>query len=186
MEITIQILGTVGTIIAILFAVFQFYKLQKWQKSEFLLKLINEFEENVYIASVKLMLDWDERDIFVENKKLVFNNELLLKALIVPKFDDNCFNEEEKIVRDAFDAFFDYFHKLYSFSVNNVINFKDLTYFYYYFELLHNISEYKGDEKYKEIINNYIQDYKFIGIQYFLKQYCNNKKTQQKLILPDA
>lgn len=174
-DLIIKILGSGGTIAAILFAVYQFSKGQKWQKAKLLLNLIDEFEANDKIRVAREMLDWDKRLIqFKNGDKIDFSNEKLLNALQVVEWDDDQFNDEEKLIRDSFDTFFDYFHKLYSFQKSSLLIFKDFNYYYYYFELLRDIENYKGDKKYKSLFDNYIESYYFIGIKSLLNQYVKN------------
>lgn len=183
-DLTIKILGSIGTIAAILFAVYQFTKGQRWQKAKLLLDLIDEFESNEKIRAAKEMLDWDKRVIeFGEKKKLNFTNEKLISALKVVEWDDDQFSIDEKLIRDSFDAFFDFFHKLYSFQKSKLLIFKDFAYFYYYFELLRDVETYKGDIKYKTLFREYIENYYFIGIESLLKEY--SKKPQPLKIMGD-
>ena len=118
------------------------------------------------------MLDWDKRKILIdETRKIEFENVKLIKALAVVDWDDDTFTEEESNIRDAFDSFFDFFHKLYSFQRSGLLSFGDFAYFYYYFELLRDIEHYKGNKGLKQIVTKYIDSYHFIGIRHLLKQY---------------
>jgi len=118
------------------------------------------------------MLDWDKRKItFNETKEIDFENAKLIKALAVVDWDDDKFTEEESCIRDSFDSFFDFFHKLYSFQRSGLLDFGDFAYFYYYFELIRDIEHYKGHKELKTIIVKYIDSYHFIGIRHLLNQY---------------
>ena len=185
-DLLIKIVGIGGTISAILFAVYQYNKGQKWQKANILLTLIDHFEEDDKIRLAREMLDWDKRNIFVtEGRTINFSNEQLLKALEVPDMDDDRFTVEQAIIRDAFDSFFDFFHKLYSFQKSGLLTFNDFTYFYYYFELLRDIENYKRQKELKPIIDKYIDSYHFIGIRFLLKQYENNPEPLDIMELND-
>ena len=67
------------------------------------------------------------------------------------------FTEEESAIRDSFDAFFDFLHKLYAFRRNGLLAYKDLAYFFYWFELVRNIGKYKENLEIQERIFNYIE-----------------------------
>lgn len=174
-ESIINIITSFGTIGAIIFAVYQFRNSQKWQKAELLLNLIDRFDNDEVINRAKDMLDWDKKKIKISESEFIdFENKNLLNALAIVEWDDDSFTPQERIIRDSFDTFFDYFHKLFSLQKSGLLKFKDFNYFYYYFELINNVSDYKGGDEYEIVLNNYIDSYSFIGIKSLLKQYKKN------------
>ncbi|MDR2206973.1 MAG: hypothetical protein LBE36_12560 [Flavobacteriaceae bacterium] len=172
-DIIVKILGFLGSIGVILFGIIQYKKGQRWQKANILLTLIDHFENDKNIRVAREMLDWDKRSIiFDDTRKMIFDNSILIRALAVVEMDDDTFTEEESFIRDAFDSFFDFFHKLYSFQKSELLKFEDFAYFFYYFELIRDIEHYKkGNEGLKVIVSKYIDKYHFIGIKHLLKQY---------------
>lgn len=171
-DLLVKTLGFLGSISAILFGVYQYQKGQRWQKANILLTLIDNFESDKNIRIAREMLDWDKRKISIDDtRNIEFENAKLIKALAVVDWDDDKFTEEESCIRDAFDSFFDFFHKLYSFQRNGLLKFNDFAYFFYYFELLRDIEHYKGNDGLKNIVANYIDSYHFIGIRHLIKQY---------------
>lgn len=176
-EIIIKVATTVATILAILFAVYQYKKGQIWQKGNIILSLIDSFENNDRIRLAREMLDWDEREVVLDDKrKIQFTNLMLIKALEVVEMDDKRFSKEESLIRDCFDSFFDFFHKLDSFQQNGLITFKELNYFFYYFELIRDIGVYKKDPLLKQTVEKYIDAYHFIGISKLLEEYSKYPK----------
>lgn len=78
------------------------------------------------------------------------------------------------MIRDAFDAFFDFFHKLYALEKGGLLSFSDYVYFYYWLELIRDIGVYKKDERIGKALFNYIDCYRFTGITELLKEYRKN------------
>jgi len=173
-NLLLQVAGGIGALIAFLFSYRQYKKGQTWRKARVILSLIDSFEQDKRIELACEMIDWDERDLVVNGKRIHFKNDMLLTALRTPKMDTG-FSEEETIIRDAFDAFFDFFHKLYSFQEGGLLEFSDFVYFYYWFELICNIGKYKQDERIQQVIDNYIDTYNFIGFKKLIEEYKKRK-----------
>ncbi|MHB1037867.1 MAG: hypothetical protein ACYC35_25815 [Pirellulales bacterium] len=185
-DVIIAILGGAGAIVAYVVGLRQYQKGQRWQKAEFILRLIDAFEGDEEIRCACQMIDWDERDILLPNGQTVrFRNDMLVSALRVPKMDiEGVFTKEERTMRDAFDAFLDYFDKLYSLRVNRLVAFQDLTYFFYWFELIRDIGLYKQDYRIKASLDGYIRAYRFVGVHELLLEY--SKSPNRLLIPPDS
>jgi hypothetical protein len=177
----------ISTIIVLLIGLWQYGRAQRWQRADVLLSLIDSFEKNERIQSACSMLDWDEREVTVGRGKTIrFENELLVRALRVPYFDrqkradeagrkDEIFTPEEREIRDAFDAFFDFFDKLHAFLKAGLLSFQeDCTYFYYWLELIRDIEHYKASKEIKKALYEYIEAYRFSGVKEMLAEYSEN------------
>lgn len=181
-DLVLKVIGGLGAALAFGFGYHQYKKGQNWQKAQILLSLIDSFEEDKKIECACQMLDWDEREVQIgDDHKFRFKNEMLIKALRVPVMDragsaddDDCFSKEESFVRDCFDAFFDFIHKLYAFRRSGLLNYNDLTYFFYWFELVRTVGKYKDNPAIQSAIENYIKKYKFSGVQELLTEYASN------------
>lgn len=173
LDIVVKIIGFGGAIATFIVGIVQYNRGQRWQKTSILLSLIDDFEGDEGIRAAREMLDWDKRKVFIKDKCIDFENAVLVKALEVVPWDDGRFTEQESLIRDCFDSFFDFFHKLYSFQKSNLLSFNDFAYFYYYLELLRDIENYKG-EGYKKVFDEYIKGYQFIGIKTLLEEYKKN------------
>lgn len=172
-ESIVAILGWTAAVITFILGLWQYIKGQRWRRAQIMLSLIDSFEKNKRIEMACTMLDWDEREIITpEGKVLHFKNEMLLSALQIPEMDtEEIFTVEERLIRDCFDEFFDFFHKLYSFEKSGLLSFSDFVYFNYWFELLRNVGEYKKDKRIQEMFDRYIDEYCFIGIKKLLEEY---------------
>ncbi len=176
-----QLIISIATVAAIILAIREYHKGQKWRKAQFLLSLINSFENNKRIKLACQMLDWDERDVILDeySSLLQFKSDMLIAALrVVPMDTKKEFSPEHEIIRDAFDAFFDFFERLYALERSGLLTLTDYTYFYYWFDVLENIGEWKDNQAIQEAIRKYIEEYGFIGIQYLLKKYEKIKKRK--------
>lgn len=166
----------IGAIAAIVLGIREYHKGQKWQKAQILLSLIDSFESDKQIKLACQMLDYDERDIFIDKERSIqFKNEMLISALrVVPTDTKVVFTPEDQIIRDAFDAFFDFFHKLYAFKESALLTLADYTYFYYWLEVLRIIGQWKENMDIQKAVREYIVRYHFIGIQDLLKVYSKH------------
>ena len=191
LDLAIKLLGLFGGAIAFWVGLKQYKKGQNWQKAQIILSLIDIFEKDDKIQYACRMLDWDKRNIQInEGRVLAYENSMLVSALKV-HFTDSAssdsrqigFTSDESFIRDCFDAFFDYFQKLYTFKQNELVDFKDLRYFYYWLELVNNIAYYKGSTEIKGHIMEYIEKYKFVGFHELLNEYA---KHPDPLLLPEA
>lgn len=180
----VVVLGGIGAGIAFIISFRTYRKGQNWLRAKVVISLIDSFEKDEQIELACTMLDWDEREmVFPSGKSLKFSNDLLVSALRVPEMDvcssnkgnvskeGASFTEEESMIRDAFDCFFDFFHKLYALEKGGLLSFSDYVYFYYWLELVRDIGVYKKDERIKKALFNYIDCYRFTGITELLKEY---------------
>ena len=194
-DLIIKVIAGLGAMLAFVIGLWQYRKSQKWQKAQILLALIDSFEKDTQIEAACAMLDWDAREVRLE-RSIKFENKMLVSALRVPIMDiaiagelsvthelEAAFTPEESMIRDAFDAFFDFFHKLYAFQKSGLLKFSDYVYFNYWFELLQNIGEYKADPEIKKAMDKYIQEYRFIGVQELLRRYQEHPEPLS--ILPE-
>jgi hypothetical protein len=170
----LQALGYLGVATAFVIGLRQYGKAQTYQKAHVILNLIDQFEEDSKIDAACQMIDWDNREIQIENgKTLKFSNEMLIAALRVQKMDEG-FTSEESMIRDCFDAFFDYFHKVNSFWESGIVAFNDLRYFFYWFELLRTVGEYKEIAELQTVFEKYIKTYQFVGIADLIDEYSKH------------
>lgn len=176
-SLAIQIVGYTGAGFAFLVGLRQYQRAQTYQKAEVLLKLIDSFEEDPKIDAACQMIDWDAREVQLsEAATFHFSNGMLVQALRVPKMDEG-FTAEESYIRDCFDAFFDYFHKVHAFWKSDIVSFEDLRYFYYWFELLRSIGHYKEIPELQGALETYVAKYKFKGISELLAEYSKNPES---------
>jgi len=185
LESYLKTLGAIFALVGFFWGIYEFRISQKWEKSKLLVELINSFEENEEIDIVQEILDYDERKIELEDTTIIFRNVDLIPTLRHYEIDnlENLTNEE-MIIRDAFDEFFNFFEKLASFEKTKILKFDDLVYFYYWFDIVVDIKKYKPnvpEEKgdLQKAIDTYIESNDFKSMQYLLHKYKIEHKTPQ-------
>jgi hypothetical protein len=196
-DLVIKVFATLGAMAAFLVGLRQYKKGQAWQRSQIVLSLIQSFEGDEHIEAACAMLDWDEREVSLgEGQQIQFKNSLLPSALRVPAMDvvratshetadgKVTFTREESFIRDAFDALFDFFDKLYAFREMKLLTVQDCTYFRYWLELLRDIRTYKGSPEIHEAISRYMEAYHFKGVRKLLEEYSRN--PEPLAIMDDA
>lgn len=172
-EFLLKLAAGGGAVAAYIVGLRQYKKSQSWQKASFLSALITEFETNPKILAVKCMLDWDDGKIHIPpSTSFDFVNETFCSALRAPVDGEEvifAFPQDE--IRDALDVFFDFFEKVESYRQIGLLKFKDLQYFYYWFEGLRSMDTWKSVEC-KNALDNYVQAYRFFGAKRLLDEYA--------------
>lgn len=180
------VLNSAGFATAFCVGLWQYRRAQRQQKASLLVKLIEEFEIDEELRVACYLFDYDAGKFTLRGESYKFTNELLHKAMKVVK-DDYEWPQPEEFMREVLDRFFDFFGKLDSFIDIGLLKFKDLNYFYYYFELLVQIEKYKGIVGFNEILKNYLNAYHFSGCEKCLEMYRRLPSSQRvELNLPDA
>ncbi|MBI5101574.1 MAG: hypothetical protein HZB33_07060 [Nitrospirae bacterium] len=163
------ILSSIGLVIAFVIGLWQYIKGQRQVKSSLIVSLISEFETDEKLQAGCRLIDYDGGKFSVRGQEHEFKNIDLLEAMKIVEMDEDWPLLHETI-RGILDKYFDFFGKLYSLVDINLLRFKDLIYFYYYFELLVNIYKYKGKD-FEPALNKYLDAYHFIGCKKCLSEY---------------
>jgi len=163
------VLSTVGLIIAFLVGLWQYRRAQRQQKIALLLPLITEFETDEEIEAACCLFDYDAGTFALCEQSYTFNNSDLLEAMKVVEWDED-WPPLQGAIRNVMDRYFDFFTKLASFTEIGLLSFRDLRYFYYYFELLVGIEKYKG-AGFDQALNRYLESYRFGGCRKCLDAY---------------
>jgi hypothetical protein len=170
----------------------QYRRAQNWKKAEIILGLIDSFKSDPEIQAACLMLDWDQREIQLEGRTMLsFRNEMLISGLRIIWMDadkripldavrsdatseresDTGFTCDEALIRDCFDAFFDYFDKINAFRRSALVEWKDLSYFVYWLELVCKVGLNKSNPAIQDTVNQYLTVYDFRGFLELSKDY---------------
>ncbi len=125
-ELNLKLLGLVGAIIAFCIGLFQYYKAQKWKKTEFLAQEYKTFVSDRYVQRVMHLLDYPVSDFQLfddevlahsltgyffsyPDKKIVVECNYSVIAMALSKdFDDETpatFDSKMNIIRFSFDKF---------------------------------------------------------------------------------
>jgi hypothetical protein len=166
-----------------IFGLYQYYKAEKWKKSEFAASLLEQLSNNPDLSLCCIFLDWKERKIAVPEKYKFFTSEAsfihnwdhLTKALR-PKENDANLDFPLVLYRDVFDQFFKYLDKINHYIKIGLIEVKDVQILEHWLNELKN-SNYKiQDANNVDEINPFLE---------FINTY-NYNGTKNLLGLPEA
>ena len=154
-------------IVGLLFGLFQYYKAQKWKKSEFAAGLLEQLSSSPDLALCCIFLDWKARRIAVPEKYKVFTEDTsfvhrwedLTKALSSDEEEAN-FVFPLVLYRDVFDQFFTYLDRISHYINIGLFDVKDVQSLAYWLKQLKNSRYAVKDGTTGEIINPF---FKFIN-----------------------
>ena len=155
------IMSSIGFVVAFAIGLWQYRKAQRQQKVALLLPLITEFETDQELQAACHLFDYDAGTFSSKGQEHTWKNADLLEAMKVVEWDQ-AWPPLQEAMREVLDRFFDFIEKLSSFIDVRLLSFKDLKYFYYYFELLTGIEKYKGPG-FQNALNTYLDAYRFSG-----------------------
>lgn len=180
-DLILKILGLLGGIIVFTIGSSQYKTAQRWKKSEFLAKEMNDFNNNEDVMRAMVMLDWTQAEIFLyeeerlnelkEKTELSFDNKLLEFA-----FSDHIqikdFKDEGFVIRQIFDTFFYELGKFQIYLDNNLIAKQDLEKHVYYWLRILAGQDNKGKSSLViKSLWNYIDVYQYDNIKKLLNTY---------------
>jgi len=171
------ILTAIGFVAAYIVGLWQYRRTQRQDKIGLLLPLITEFETDEELRAARHLFDYDGGTFTVNEQKYTFKNADLLEAMRVVK-DDLGWAPLHVAMRKVLDRYFDFFGKLASLVEVRLFTFTDLKYFYYYFELLAKIEEYKNSD-FVPALNKYLNAYRFVNCRTCLEMYRNLPPSQR-------
>ncbi len=185
-----ELIGTILTLIAIIFGIIQYIKAQKWKRLEFVSKEINDFENDKDVRNAKFMLDWDESyvelyhdatDWEYEKRFILVNDDLLKASLTTYENDsepDELYSDEESCIRDTFDILFGYFEGFYANIRTGLVSFDEYyPHIIYWIDILSNPDNKFKDEKFKKLIKEFLEYYGYEGVLWMFDEH--NKRIKR-------
>jgi hypothetical protein len=126
-------IGAVAAVVIFLLALVQYWRSEKWRKTEFIAQLYKDFSNNDACRCAMWMLDGTERTIFFQEgeamKPYEYNFDILHGAL--RKYSDaRPFSAVELHIRDTLDRFFIYLEQ-FDRAIENRLIHKDEVYPYF-------------------------------------------------------
>lgn len=171
------VLSSIGFMIAFAIGLWQYRRAQRQERIGLILPLITEFETNEELRAGCRLFDYDAGTFTFKGKEYSWKNADLLQAMRVVEWDEH-WSEDQEAMREILDRFFDFKGKLSSFIEVGLLDFKELNYFYYYFELLTGIEKYKGAE-FETALDRYLTAYRFFGCRKCCDLYRNLPRSQR-------
>lgn len=172
------ILSAIGFIAAFVIGLWQYIRAQRQEKVGLLLPLITEFESDEELQAACHLFDYDAGTFTLNGQEYTFRNADLLGAMKVVEWDQE-WPPLQEAMREVLDRYLDFFGKLASFMDVHLLKFKELKYFYYYFELLAGIEKYKG-KGFEQALNRYLEAYRFSGCRKCLDEYRRLPRSQRE------
>jgi hypothetical protein len=137
----VAILGVVGGGIGFSVGLYQYRLAQKWKRSEFAAKLLEELNNDERLSTCCKFLDYAARTLSVpeaystlaEETKCVHSWDRLLTAM-KPEEDVGKFDWQQMMYRDLFSYFFDYLDRINHYIGIGLIDLKDVSYLRYWLE----------------------------------------------------
>ncbi len=188
LEFFLKIIGGIGGVILFVIGFSRYKKDQIWRRSEFVAKEIKDFTSDKMVLNTMFMLDWGERKIELfpdkpnyDDRFAKVNRTILQSALIFHKLrtrnpGEDRFTPVEVAIRDNFDHFLSYFERFEQFIVARLITAEEIQPYIDYWIIT--IAD-ELEENTKEVLYNFINEYKFRGTQNLFNRY--NKKILPKV-----
>ena len=135
-------LKILGGIVVFGLGLFQYARAQKWKRREFIASQIKDFEADIKIQLAMTMLDWNERRLYFPAKGgdgfvPILVNEALLRSSFLPHENAIRYFQNEVLIRDCFDRFFDMLVRLSDFVEADLISVDELRpYLQYWIKLI--------------------------------------------------
>jgi len=155
------ILSSIGFVVAFAIGLWQYRRAQRQEKIGLLLPLITEFETDEELQAACHLFDYDAGTFNLKGQEHTWKNADLLESMKVVEWDQD-WPPLQEAMREVLDRFFDFMGKLSSFIEVGLLDFRELKYFYYYFELLTGIEKYKG-KGFENALKGYLSAYRFSG-----------------------
>ncbi len=170
------IAGAAAAVSAVVLAVPQYLRDQKWARARFVADLIKEFESKPAVVNSMLMLDYhtrrveffpsarNEADRFVE-----VTDEVIASALTPPSSPDHTFEPEEVAVRDAFCTFFDELDRFDQFVESGLISDHEVgPYLGYWLQVISGRARDQKPDDLRRAFRSFIRFYGYQGVENLL------------------
>jgi hypothetical protein len=188
----LSLFGFAGTIVALLFAAYQYRRAEQWKQAEFLAREMKEFFESPSVRNALTMIDWGSRRVNLFNREKPTPEDLVLvtraiqcRALlphtivnadaasdveVVERSGEggrmSAFTPEGAAIRDSYDAFLDGLERFSSFLGANLVTVEALQpYLSYWIDDIAAPTEDRDDAAWCCCLLAYIHFYRFTGVQ---------------------
>ncbi len=137
----IAILGVIGGSIGFSVGLYQYYIAQKWKRSEFAAKLLEELANDERLSTCCKLLDYSTRSLPVPehyrtltSEKTFIHNWNTLSHAMKPESQVGEFDWQEMLYRDLFDYFFSYLERVDHYISIQLIDVNDVSSLSYWTE----------------------------------------------------
>lgn len=139
----------------------------KFEKNKLLLDEINKHQSLNSTKVIEKILDFDNISLELNGRVIHISNELLFNSLQTHDIKQT-YSDDEVLIRDLFDEYFDNLTKLLFMSKSQLVQRNNLNMFMrYWFDILSGKSNNKPDKVIQQI-HTYLEFYGFIELRKFL------------------
>jgi hypothetical protein len=171
---------SIGAIVALgifAFGAYQYWRAERWKRTEFLAKLYSEFINDPSAYRAIWMLDGDTRKIFFEegDKQKLYRINLRYICDALREYDQKReFSARDLHIRDCFDVFFYHIGRFELAIENNLVKESDVQpYLSYWIDLLNTASDDSEAEELRNCVLKYVGYVGFDPVEHFLARWKN-------------
>lgn len=170
------IVGAFGFVIGL----YQYHIAQKWKKSEFAAKLLEELANDERLTTCCKLLDYSTRKLPVPSQYLSLTENLIflhtweaLGEAMSPEVKMSEFDWQAILYRDLFDYFFGYLERINHYIVIGLITAKDVSGLEYWLQQIAS-PRFTGTP----VFHDFIQAYGYTGVLDLMKKYEINYQQE--------
>ena len=169
----IAALGVVVGAVGFAFGLYQYHIAQKWKKSEFAAKLLEELANDERLTACCKLLDYSTRKLPVPSQyrslteaSIFLHNWEALGAAMSPEGEMSKFDWQAVLYRDLFDYFFSYLERINHYIDIGLITAKDVSSLEYWLQQIASPRFAKTP-----VFRGFIQAYGYGGVLDLMKKY---------------
>jgi len=160
-----SVVGTVGAILAFVWAILQWRVSQKWKRAEQLDKFVELFEKDELLTVGRTIVDWTARKIMFRGEEVkIMSEDVLLALRLHESMGSNCiFPHPQPLIRDAYDTWLNFFQRLeLAISSGLIERLPTKQYFGYWVNQFVTMAAHPGatnTESPKQLVRQYVDTY---------------------------
>ncbi len=172
----VAIISSVIGISGLAFGLYQYTIAQKWKRSEFAAKHLEELSSDPELELCCKLLDWAVREVPVPDKYRMLTNESkfvhdwrILAEAMAPESSDCQFDWQHMLYRDLFDHFFDYIERINHYIAIKLISESDTSSLKYWLEQIAAPRFAPPDQKSRFL--SFIKRYEYDGVTEMMSRF---------------
>jgi hypothetical protein len=167
----VELLVGVGGMVGASFKwVWEYTKSQTWQKNKFLIEQLDAFKSLDSTKAMETILDWNAAKISYGDKKVFVTDELLKEAIYTHDIKKK-FTNDEFIIRDIIDEYFDSLTRLVMLCEQNLVPKESLILqMRYWFNILKGNTDRSKSREIVDMLNQYMEYYGYTELREFLRR----------------
>jgi len=166
----VELLVGVGGMVGASFKwIYEYSKVQKWQRNKFLIEQLDTFKKLESTKAMETILDWNAAKVTFGDKKIYVNDELLKESLYTHDIKKK-FTNDEFVIRDIIDEYFDSLTRLVLFCESGLVPKESLILqMKYWFNILKGNTSKSKSREIVEMFDKYMGYYGYDELRSFLR-----------------